>query len=255
MIDLCDAFVIPSIGERGRYRNGCVTFKATKPAESTEYDGLGAEWLDSELIRSEEELEEEEDWLSDREKARLRREYTEAKRRELGVTEGRVSQLKTPSPQEEEQTKSDSIYTEEEEEIMRAIVGKKRKSRKRVPGYLGDCTLKEIAHDYAVPTAYLADVLCTWGVPVPINVYDRLGDLTTGEQAFAILEAINTLDNADLQDRYSDFAFQDLCDHYEIDLKDAFEFAMKEGWNLPFGIQTALRSEQEDELLRLFGGY
>jgi hypothetical protein len=29
--------------------------------------------------------------------------------------------------------------------------------------------------------------------------------------------------------------------------------AIKEGWSLPFGVQTCLRVEQEDELLRVLG--
>jgi hypothetical protein len=45
-----------------------------------------------------------------------------------------------------------------------------------------------------------------------------------------------------------------VCDDYGIDLKDGFEMAMKEGWSLPFGVQTCLRVEQEEELIRVLGG-
>jgi len=156
-----------------------------------------------------------------------------------------------------------SAYTEEEEDVIRAMGGKTRwqqqssssGTRKREPGFLGDCTLQEIATDYSVPVCYLADVLCMWGVPVPINVHDRLGDLVTGEQAFSVLEAINTLDVSALHDRYSNQSLIHLCGDYDIDLSEAFEMAMKEGWSLPFGVQTVLRVEQEEELLRvLLGG-
>jgi hypothetical protein len=91
-----------------------------------------------------------------------------------------------------------------------------------------------------------------WGVDVPININDRLGDLVTGEQAFALVEAINTLDVGALHDRYSDQNLLQLCTEWDIDMKEAFEFAMKEGWGLPFGVRTHLRVEQEDELLRVF---
>jgi hypothetical protein len=93
-----------------------------------------------------------------------------------------------------------------------------------------------------------------WGVPIPINIDDRLGDLVTGEQAFALLEAVNSLDVAQLHDRYSNTSLLTLCYEWDIDLQKAFEMAMKEGWSLPFGVQTCLRVEQESELLRVLGG-
>jgi hypothetical protein len=93
-------------------------------------------------------------------------------------------------------------------------------------------------------------------VPPPISVGDRLGDLVTGEQAFAVLEAVNSLDVAAVQDRYSNANLLSLCDEHGVDLQVAFEFCVREGWNLPFGVQTCLRVEQEDELLRVHGpGY
>jgi hypothetical protein len=124
----------------------------------------------------------------------------------------------------------------------------------REEGYLGDSTLKEISMDYSVPIEYLADVVASWGVPVPIDPLGRLGDMVTGEQAFAMLEAIHTLDIAALHDRYSEDNLMNICDYYDIDLKEAFDFAMKRGWALPFGVRTFLRVEQEDELLEVLGG-
>ena len=124
----------------------------------------------------------------------------------------------------------------------------------REEGYLGDSTLKEIAMDYSVPITYLADVVASWGVPVPIDPLGRLGDMVTGEQAFAMLEAIHTLDIAALHDRYSEDNLMNICDYYDIDLKEAFDFAMKRGWQLPFGVRTFLRVEQEDELIEVMGG-
>ncbi|KAL3944177.1 MAG: hypothetical protein SGBAC_001734 [Bacillariaceae sp.] len=118
-------------------------------------------------------------------------------------------------------------YTEDEEEIITAMGGK-QKSKKREDGFLGDCTLAEIALDYSVPICYLADVLCMWGVPVPIDINGRLGDMVTGEQAFALVEAVNSLDVGSLQDRYSNQNLIQLCGEWEIDI------------------------EQEDELIRVF---
>ena len=150
-----------------------------------------------------------------------------------------------------------SVYTDEEEELINAMGGKgssssskNNRSSSREPGYLGDSTLREIAMDFSVPICYIADVLVTWGSPIPIDPNAVLGDLVTGEQAFALLEAIHTLDISALHDRYSDDDIITIADEYEIELKDAFDFAVKEGWSLPFGVRTHLRIEQENELIR-----
>jgi hypothetical protein len=150
------------------------------------------------------------------------------------------------------QTSRPSPYTDEEEELIEAMGGKYSATGRRDEGFLGDCTLAEIAMDYSVPICYLADVLCMWGAPVPINPRDRLGDLVTGEQAFALVEAVNSMDIGVLQDRYSNLSLLQFCDEFDVALKDAFAFAMKEGWSLPFGVRTNLRVEQETEILRLF---
>ncbi len=178
-----------------------------------------------------------------------------------------------------------SVYTAEEEELIASMGGMgpppppppgrpsthefaeagtqsaMRKSNAPMPppqyreeGYLGDSTLKEIAMDYGVPITYLADVLATWGVPIPIDPNGRLGDMVTGEQAFAILEAIHTLDMAELQDRYAEDDLMNLCEYYDLDIKMAFEFCMERGWALPFGVRTFLRVEQEEELLDALDG-
>ncbi|KAL3809782.1 hypothetical protein ACHAXA_001626 [Cyclostephanos tholiformis] len=124
---------------------------------------------------------------------------------------------------------------------------------RREEGYLGDSTLVEISLDYSVPIPYLADVLANWGVPVPIDLNCRLGDMVTGEQAFAILEAIHTLDVASLHGRYSEEDLVGICDIYDIEITDAFEFCIDRGWALPFGVRTFLRVEQEEELLDALG--
>jgi hypothetical protein len=124
----------------------------------------------------------------------------------------------------------------------------------REEGYLGDSTLKEISMDYGVPVTYLADVLATWGVPIPIDPNSRLGDMVTGEQAFAILEAIHTLDVAELHERYAEDDLMNLCDYYDLDIKLAFDYCMERGWALPFGVRTFLRVEQEAELLDALAG-
>ena len=200
-------------------------------------EGSGMEFDDDE--------DKEEDWVPDAVKAQQRR-----KPKHLRPAKEVIPPSEEPpsSPS----NRRPSPYTDEEEELIESMGGRYSTSGRRDEGYLGDCTLAEISTDYSVPICYLADVLCMWGVPVPINVHDRLGDMVTGEQAFALVEAVNSLDVGVLQDRYSNSNLLQICDEFEIELKEAFEFAMKEGWSLSFGVRTNLRVEQEEELLRLF---
>jgi len=137
-----------------------------------------------------------------------------------------------------------SIHKQEKDELVNAM---------REEGFVVDSTLLEIARDYGIPICYLGDVLVTWGVPPPIDPHAALKDLVTGEQAFSLLEALVSLDPTRLNERYSHDTLEDLCYDYEdeLDLAEAFEFCVKEGYNLPFGIKTCLRTEQEEELLRV----
>jgi hypothetical protein len=209
--------------------------------------------LSSELVDDDEDGEV--DWMTDREKARILKEESRVyvEQEETATTcEAKQEPSTTEGKKQPDAGKNRaSPYTEEEEDVISAMGGRTRGSRKRESGFLGDSTLEEIATDYSVPICYLADVLCMWGVPVPINFNDRLGDLVTGEQAFAIVEAVNSLDIAALHDRYSNQNLIQICAEWDMDLQAVFEMAMKEGWSLPFGVQTCLRVEQEEELIRV----
>ena len=191
------------------------------------------EVLDNNALVDDED-DKDDDWIPDRERVRKQK------------LNARVYAEK------EEQRPRASPYTEDEEELIAAMGGKTRQAP-REQGFLGDSTLQEICRDYSVPICYVADVLCLWGTPPPIHVHDRLGDLVTGEQAFALLEAINSLDVAALQDRYSNQSVWQICQEWEIDLAQGFQMAMAEGWSLPFGVHTNLRVEQENELIRVLG--
>jgi hypothetical protein len=244
-LSTCEAFTVlsQSVG-----RTVSSLYASPTPEEA-------AEWYNSELVDEDEEDEDDVAWMPDRELARRKRQFAKEYYDNEPAQAQRVSQVKPPSTKDDdgEETKKRKVYTEEEEELILAMGG--TTGGKREPGYLGDCTLAEIATDYSVPVCYLADVLCTWGVPVPINVNERLGDMVLGEQAFAILEAIHTLDIAALQDRYSNNNIMEVCDASGIDMRDAFQMAVKEGWSVPFGVQTMLRVEQEEELVRVLGAY
>eukprot|EP00977_Amphora_coffeiformis_P014910 scaffold4244_cov167-Amphora_coffeaeformis.AAC.23 len=236
---------------------GLVGLEARKKRSATEDTDDNDEWLeanDIEVISSEleeQENDDDDDWIPDRIKAQARKESARVYAEKIRAKDETTAEQ---SKEEKDSKNRPSPYTEEEEDIIAAMGGKTfNKNRKREWGFLGDSTLNEIATDYSVPVCYIADVLCMWGVPVPIDVHDRLGDLVTGEQAFALLEAVNSLDVAALHDRYSNTNLLQFCYEYDIPLQEAFEMAMKEGWSLPFGVQTCLRVEQEDELLRVLG--
>ena len=231
--------------------------QAARKKAATEDTDDNDEWLeakDFEVITSsmEEEDYSEEDWIPDRVKAKARRQAGRIYAEKITSTDEDSSE--TTEEIQAERDNRPSPYTEEEEDLIAAMGGKTmNQNRKREWGFLGDSTLSEIATDYSVPICYIADVLCMWGVPVPINVNDRLGDLVTGEQAFALVEAVNSLDVAALHDRYSNQSLLQFCYEMDIPLQKAFEMAVKEGWSLPFGVQTCLRVEQEDEVMRVLG--
>ena len=197
---------------------------------------------------------EEYDWLPDREKARIAREnsWRRAEADLSTLTDNNEKDDTSSSSSSEDARREQKLtYTDEEEELISILGGKddSNSKGKRESGFLGDSSLREISMDFQVPICYLGDVLCSWGVPPPIDPNTMLGDMVTGEQAFAILEAIHTLDVGSLNDRYADFDLATLCNEYDIELSDGFELAIKEGWNLPFGVRTFLRVEQEEFLI------
>jgi len=226
----------------------------------------------AEIIFSDEENEEE-IWISDREL--IRRAVASPGGEALTNRDKRTFKKIRPAaiPDEDidsEKSENKLIYNEEEQKLMKDIGGKESPVNSREPGYLGDSTLEEIAMDFSVPICYIADVLVTWGCPIPIDTSMRLGDLVTGksifsfqkykyiflgEQAFALLEAIHTLDMAQIQDTYSNYDLMTVSEDNDIDLKEAFNFVMKKGWSLPFGMQTCLRVTQEDELIETLADY
>lgn len=214
--------------------------------------------VDTEVVHNNDgDDDDDDDWITDMERSKKRRKSRLKPAAANPIEETHDSSdvnVKDGSPSgAETQPKKRMVYTEEEEDLIETLGGKdpNNPSPKREPGFLGDCTLKEIAFDYQIPICYLADVICGWGVQAPIDPDALLGDMVTGEQAFAILEAIHTLDVGALNDRYADYDLMTLCNEYDVDVIDGFELAVKEGWNLPFGVRTFLRVEQEEDFIRI----
>jgi hypothetical protein len=78
---------------------------------------------------------------------------------------------------------------------------------------------------------------------------DKLHDLINGEQCYAVLEAMNSLDGIEIDDMYDDATVTEICDVNEISIKAGYEFCVREGFNLPFGVMTNLRIEQSSALI------
>jgi hypothetical protein len=222
----------------------------------------------TEVVDDEEDIGEEQDWLSD---AELVRRAAQTPGGEKLTNRDRNTFQKFKPATEVAGLNSDnnmgdfgngdpavkSIHKQERDELIRNMHqegGGSSGIGQREEGFVVDSVLMDIAHDYSIPVCYLGDVLVQWGVPPPIDPRNTpLKDLVTGEQAFSLLEALVSLDSTRLNERYSSDTLEDLCYEYDdmFDLAEAVDFCMKEGYNLPFGIQTCLKTEQEEQLLRV----
>ena len=105
-------------------------------------------------------------------------------------------------------------------------------------------TLDQISEDYRFPLCYLADVVSTFGVPPPVDIHIPVGEMVNGEQSFALLEAVNSLQGIDLDEQYCDDNISNLCDRRDWTVPEVLSIAQEEGWSLPFGVRTCLRWEE-----------
>ena len=111
-------------------------------------------------------------------------------------------------------------------------------------------TLEEVADDYGFPIEFIMDVLCRWGVSPPINELDRLGDVVTGEQAYALSEALTTCDPASVRDFYLAETLEELADELGVTLADVFSVCGRYRLSLPLGAETHLTRDDYKLLLK-----
>lgn len=120
-------------------------------------------------------------------------------------------------------------------------------------GGLCDSTLEDICYDYSFPVEFIVDVLCRWGVTPPIKLEDKLGDLVNGEQAYAVVECLNSVDSAWVHDFYIEDTIEELAWELEVPLSDIFAVCGRQRLNLPMGTDTHLTKPEYRILLRELG--
>ncbi|KAG5192330.1 hypothetical protein JKP88DRAFT_191128 [Tribonema minus] len=134
-----------------------------------------------------------------------------------------------------------------------SLLGNMAFNPERDEGGLGDVTLADIADDYNFPVEFIYDVLCRWGVSPPIKLDDKLGSLVNGEQAFAVVEALTSVDPATVHDFYLDDTIEELAWALDVPPADIFAVCGRRRFNLPLGAETHLTNEEYRFLLKDLG--
>ncbi len=117
----------------------------------------------------------------------------------------------------------------------------------------GDLTVEQVAVDYRFPVAYVADVITGFGVQPPISDGAVIRDLLDADQAFALLEAVTSLDASEVDDAYVSFGLDGCARRLEADLAEVFALCVDNNFALPHGVETRLRRDQFDTIARTLG--
>jgi len=117
----------------------------------------------------------------------------------------------------------------------------------------GDLTVENVARDYRFPVSYIADVIASFGVQPPISDAARVRDLLDADQAFALLEAVTSLDASEVDDDYVSFGLAGCAKRLEAGLAEIFALCVDNNFALPHGVETRLRRTQFDVLASSLG--
>lgn len=124
----------------------------------------------------------------------------------------------------------------------------------RSTGSISDLTVKELVNDYNYPLPYIADMIMQFGfVKPPLDINSRLGDICSGTELFAILEVVNSVPGYEVANFYYTSSVAEACEEFGWDLRAILKFCEEEGFSLPFGIRTVLRTDQIGALIKQFG--
>jgi len=118
---------------------------------------------------------------------------------------------------------------------------------------LPDWTIEEIAKDYDFPMEFFGWSLCKFGISPPILPTKRLRDIVDAEQAFALLEAMTSLDRSEVRVLFIDDSIKMLSKLLDVSLSDIFKVCSKEKIFLPFGVNTHLHVEDYAKLRQGLG--
>jgi len=109
-------------------------------------------------------------------------------------------------------------------------------------------TLREVSIDYSFPLEFLVNSAVQLGLSPPVDCDRKLSLMLNGEQIFAMVEALTTLDPAEAYDRFVDFSLEDIADDFEVELARVFELCGDLGLSLPMGVRSHLLSDEYDQL-------
>jgi len=110
-------------------------------------------------------------------------------------------------------------------------------------------TLRQVAHDYNFPLDFLVSSAVEIGLTPPVDCDRKLSELLNGEQCFAIVEALTTIDPAEAHDRFMDFPLAEVADDFGVELSRVFMLCGQLEVNLPQGVRTHLRTSEYDKLV------
>lgn len=112
-----------------------------------------------------------------------------------------------------------------------------------------DCTVADVAEDYAVPIEFVVDAMLHFGVQIPLEIEQSVRDCMTTEEIERLLRLLQSFDAIDLADRYSDRSLKEVAEVYDLEMSKIFEVCENEGLYLCLGESTRLSVVKEDRIL------
>jgi len=107
------------------------------------------------------------------------------------------------------------------------------------------CTLREVSEEYGFSLSFLGDYVVELGVYPPVDVDARLRNMLTGVQVYSLMECVNTLDPYESTIEYDSLSLRELAEELGVPTKRALKICTREGFNLPFGLDSILHNSME----------
>ena len=109
-------------------------------------------------------------------------------------------------------------------------------------------TLRDVSHDYSFPLEFLVSSCVRLGMSPPVDCDRKLGTMLGGEQIFALVEALTSLDPAVARDRFADQTLEETAEYFGVSIMRVFELCGELGLDVPFGVMTHLSTAQQGAL-------